>query len=87
MSVHYDATDDNSESFLFINGVEQYKFKANKNEIVAKKLNLGSISDNSVLHHSHTINSSIYFFSSDYKLATTDKVQTIYKYVMKKHNV
>ena len=49
-SVHYDATDDNSESFLFINGVQQYKFKADKNEIVARKLNLGSISDNSVLH-------------------------------------
>ena len=50
LSVHYDATDDNSESFLFINGVQQYKFKADKNEIVARKLNLVSISDNSVLH-------------------------------------
>ena len=35
LSVHYNATDDNSESFLFINGVEQYKFNADKNEIVA----------------------------------------------------
>ena len=43
LSVHYDATDDNSGSFLFINGIEQYKFKADKNEIVARKLNLGSI--------------------------------------------
>ena len=55
LSVHYDATDDNSESFLFINGLQQYKFKADKNEIVARKLNLGSISDNSVLHYSMVI--------------------------------
>ena len=41
LSVHYDATNDDSESFLFINGIEQHKFKADKNEIVAKKLNLG----------------------------------------------
>ena len=40
LSVHYDATDDNSESFLFINSAEQYKFKADKNETVARKLNL-----------------------------------------------
>ena len=36
LSVHYDATNDNSESFLFINGVEQYKVKASKNEIAAR---------------------------------------------------
>ena len=37
LSVHYDATDDNR--FLFINSVQQYKFKADKNEVVARKLN------------------------------------------------
>ena len=44
--MNYDFTDDNSECFLFVNGVQRYKFKADKNEIVARKLNLGSISDN-----------------------------------------
>ena len=63
--MHYDATDDNSQSFLFINGVEQYKFKADKNEIVARKLNIGSISDNSVLHYRHTLNGNIYSFALD----------------------
>ena len=43
LSVHYNATDDNSESFLFINGVEEYKFKVDKNENIARKLNLGGI--------------------------------------------
>ena len=87
MSVHYNATDDNSESFLFVNGVKQYKFKADKNKIVARKLNLGSISDNSALHYSHTMNGNIYSFVLDYKLTTTDKIQKIHKYSMKKHNI
>ena len=87
LSVHYDVTDDNSERFLFINGVQQYKFKADKNEIVARKLNLGSISDNSVLHYSHTMNGNIYSFASDYKAAAIDKIQKIHKYLMKKHKI
>ena len=87
MSVHYDATDDNSESFLFVNGLQQYKFKVDKNEIVARKLNLGSISDNSVLHYSHAMNSNIYNFSGDYELPTIDKIQKNHKYLMKKHNI
>ena len=74
-SVDYDATDDNSKSFLFVNSVQQYEFKADKNEIVAGKLNLGNISNNSALHDSHTINGSIYSFSSDYESATIDKIQ------------
>ena len=49
LSVQYDVTDDNSESFLFANGAQQYKFKADKNEIVDRKLNLGSVSDNFTL--------------------------------------
>ena len=79
LSVHYDATDCNSESFLFINGDKQYKFKADKNKIVARKLNLGSISDNSALHYSHTMNGNIYSFSVDYELPTIDKIQKIHK--------
>ena len=87
LSVHYDATNDNRESFLFINGIEQYKFKADKNEIVARKLNLGSISDNSVLHYSQTMNGNIYSFFVDYELPTIDKIQKNHKYLMKKHNI
>ena len=49
LSVQYDVTDDNSESFLLANGAQQHKFKADKNEIVDRKLNLGSVSDNFTL--------------------------------------
>ena len=87
LSVHYDATYDNSESFLFINGVQQHKFKADKNEIVARKLNLGSVSDNFVLHYSHTLNGNISGFALDYESATADKIQKIHKYLIKKYNI
>ena len=50
-------------------------------------LNLGSISDNSVLHYSHTLNGNIYYFSVDYETAATGKIQKIHKYLMKKHNI
>ena len=30
LSLHYDASDDNSKSYLFVNNVQQYKFKADK---------------------------------------------------------
>ena len=75
LSVHYDATDDNSESFLFVNGLQQIKFKADKNKIVPRKLNLVSISDNSVLRYSHTVNGNIYSFSVDYELPNIDKIK------------
>ena len=54
---------------------------------MARKLNLGSISDNSVLHYSHTMNGNIYSFSVDCDLPTIDKTQKIRKYLMKKHNI
>ena len=72
---------------MFINGVQHYKFKADKNETVARKLNLGSISDNSVLHCSHTMNGNIYSFSADYELPTIDKKQKNHKCLMKKRNI
>ena len=87
LSGHYDATDDNSESFLFLNGVQQYKFKVDKNETVARKLNLGSISDNFVLHYTHTMNGNIYSFSADYELPTIDKIQKIHQHLIKKLNI
>ena len=45
------------------------------NEFFARKLNMGSISDNSVLHYSHTMNGNINSFSVDYELPTIDKIQ------------
>ena len=65
LSVHYNATDDDNESFLYVKNVQQYKFKAKKSVIKARILNLRSISHDSVLHYSHTLNGNIYHFSVD----------------------
>ena len=54
---------------------------------MASKLNLGSISGNTKSYYSHTLNGNIYPFSVDYEPATTDKIQKIHKYLMKKHNI
>ena len=40
LSLHYNGAD----SYLFVNGTEIYKFKANDSEIVASPLCLGKIS-------------------------------------------
>ena len=76
LSVHYNADDDTSESFFFVNSLQQHKFKASKDENLARKLNLGSFSDNSVLHYSHTLNGNICHFSLDYQ---PQQQQTKYK--------
>ena len=82
LSMNYDATDGNSESYLFINGVKQYKLKADKNKIVARKLNLGSIPE--VILFYITV---MQCFFLDYELPTIEKIQKIHKYLMKKHTI
>ena len=83
LSLHYNGVND---GFLFINYLQQYKFKANP-EIKPKKLYLGSISDNTKSYYSHALNGNIYHFSVDYEPATIDKIQKIHKYLMHKHNI
>ena len=47
LSLHYDVDND---SYLFVNNLQQYKFKASVDEIKANKLYLGSISDTTKYH-------------------------------------
>ena len=65
LSLHYNGDD----SYLFVNGVQQYKFKAKNTEIKANKLYLGNIGDDSYF----SFVGNIYYFSADYQPATTDK--------------
>ena len=81
MSLHYNGDD----SYLFVNNIQQYKFKAKNSEIETRKLCLGGFLNDSSLSNFTAI-SKIYHFSVDYQLATTDKIQKIHKSLMKKHN-
>ena len=70
LSVHYNGDD----SDLFVNNIQQYKFKAKDCEIKTRKLCLDGFSNDSSLPHFTAI-TKIYHFSLDYQLATADKIQ------------
>ena len=85
LSLHYNG----ANSYLFINGIEIYKFKAKDSEIVATPLILGNISkDWSVDNMQKTVFTGyVYNFSVDYDAITVDDILDIHKYLMKKDNI
>ena len=84
MSLHYNG----ANSYLFVNGIEIYKFKAKDSEIVATQLSLGNISkDWSVDNMKRTeFTGYVNDFSVDYDVTDDDDddIKDIYKYLMKK---
>ena len=85
LSLHYNE----SNSYLFVNGTEIFKFKAKDSEIVATPLCLGIISkDWSADNMKKTgLNGYIYYFSVDYDATDVDDILDIHRYLMKKHNI
>ena len=75
-----------TNSYLFVNGTEIYKFTAKDSEIVASPLCLGNISkDWSADNMKKTgLNGYVYHFSVDYDATDVDDVLDIHKYLMKK---
>ena len=63
--------------YLFVNNVQQYKFKKKDSEIKANKLILGNITYKFPLTNMNRIDisASAYDFSGDYQSITTDKIQ------------
>ena len=74
-----------ANSYLFVNGIEIYKFKAKDSEIAASLLCLGNISkDWSTDNLKRTgITGYVYDFSGDYNAATVDNIKDIHNYLMK----
>ena len=88
LRLHYN--DDNS--YLFVNGKEVTKFKAQKSEIKANQLTLGSISTSANLSSSAIFQDSklygnVYDFSVDYSAISNDKIQDIHAYLMKTNGI
>ena len=86
LSLHYNG----DNSYLFVNAVEQLKFKADNNEIQKLPITLGNISsDWSLTNATKTgLFGSVYDFAVDY--VPISAVRTIYdthKYLMTKHNI
>ena len=80
LSLHYNRDD----SYLFVNSVEQAKFKTANSEILSNPICLGNISEDPI---PTGLIGFIYDFSVDYKIISTDKIQNIHKYLMKKQNI
>ena len=75
-----------TNSYLFVNGTQIYKFKAKDYKIVASPLCLGNISkDWSVDNMNKTgFNGYVYDFSVDYDATDVEDIKDIHKYLMKK---
>ena len=82
LDLHYNGTN----SYLFVNGTEIYKFKAKDSGIVASPLCLGNSSkDWSTDNMKKTVfNGYVYDFSVDYNATDADDIKDIHKCLMKK---
>ena len=85
LSLHYNG----ENSYLFVNGIEIYKFKAKDSEIVPSPLCLGKIpKDWSVDNMKKTgFTGYVYDFSGDYNAIAVDDIEDIHKYLMEKNNM
>ena len=80
--LHYNE----ANSYLFVNGIEIYKFKAEDSEIAASPLCLGNISKDWLVDNMKRtgLNGYVYDFSDDYDAADVDDIKDIHKHLMKK---
>ena len=85
LSLHYNE----ANSYLFVNGIEIYKFKAKYSEILVGPICLGNVSkDWSADNMNRTwFTGYVYDFSIDYDPIAVDDIKDIHKYLMRKNNI
>ena len=86
LSLHYNGND----SYLFVNGKQELKFKAKTSQLVKKKLCIGNLSDQLTTSESETtgLYGNIYDFVVDYKQnAGVKPIYDMHRYLMTKHNI
>ena len=86
MSLHYNA----DNNYLFINGKEIFKFKAdNKSVNFPTQFCLGSISNgfSAMKSRKVSLNGNVYDFSVDYNSTDKSDILTIHRYSMTKNNI
>ena len=78
-----------SNSYLFVNGVKIYQFKAKDFKLIAYLVWLGNISKSfSVYYMKQTgLNEYVYDFSVDYGSIDTDDILDMHECLMKKNNI
>ena len=83
---HYNG----DNSYLFVNGREELKFKTKTDQIINKKLCLGNLSNYWGRDHSAktSLYGNIYDFVVDYKaIVGTTTIYDMHQYLMTKHNI
>ena len=86
LSFHYNG----ENSYLFVNGKEELKFKAKTNQIIKENLFLGNLSSDWTRNESTKtfLYGNIYGFVVDYKATVgTTTIYDMHRYLMIKHNI
>ena len=86
LSLHYN----NNNSYLFVNGRQELKFKAKTDQLDKEKLCLGNLSDQWTTRESEKtgLYGKIYDFVVDYEqIAETTKILDMHKYLIIKHSI
>ena len=86
LSLYYNG----DNSYLFVNGREELKFKTKTDQIINKYLCLGNLSRYWTKDHSAktSLYGNIYNFVLDYKaIVGTTTIYDMHRYLMTKHNI
>ena len=86
LSLHYNF----SNSYLFVNGTQELKFKAKADQILKEKLCIGNLSNDWTITNSEKtgLYGKIYDFAVDYQAINgVKKIYDIHRYLMIKHNI
>ena len=86
LSLHYNGDD----SYLFVNGRQELKFKAKTDQLVKEKLCIGNLSDQWAPSKSEKtgLYGHIYDFLADYQaIAGVGPIYDMHRYLMTKHNI
>ena len=86
LSLHYNGDD----SYLFVNGKQETKFKCKRDQLVKEKLCIGNLSDQWTTSESEKtgLYGSIYDFVVDFKqILGVKAIYDMHRYLMTKHNI
>ena len=87
LSLHYNYDND---SYLFVNGKQELKFKAKTRQLLMEKLCIGNLSDDWTTSESEKtgLYGNIYDFIADYKkVADVKAIYDMHRYLMIKHDI
>ena len=86
LSLHYNG----DNSYLFVNGRQELKFKAKTDQLVKQKLRIGNLSDQWTTSESEKtgVYGKFYDFVVDYEqISGVKAIYDMHRYLMTKHNI